>query len=342
MDTNNSVIRSCLLYEFKLGAKAIVAARKICMAFGDHAVSSRTAQKWFKRFTSGNYSLTDEARSGRPKIIENDNIKEAVESNSSATCADLAQMFNLSAECIRLRLHQMGKTWKLSKWIPHDLSEDNKLSRLSICSANFSRNEKYSFLDSLLTCDEKWILYSNSRRSYHWLSSTDPIPHTPKNSLHPKKILLCVWWTTAGIIHYEFLVTGRTITSGLYCEQLQRVQEALIKKQPSLINRKKVIFLQDNAKPHTAKISREKISELGWDLLPHPPYSPDISPTDYHLFLALDNFMRNKQFKTQVEVTNAVRQFFESKSVDFYRNGIQKLSSRWERVIECEGNYFDE
>ena len=52
--------------------------------------------------------------------------------------------------------------------------------------------------------------------------------------------------------------------------------------------------------------------------------------------------MRNKQFKTQVEVTNAVRQFFESKSVDFYKNGIQKLSSRLERVIECEGNYFDE
>jgi len=139
---------------------------------------------------------------------------------------------------------------------------------------------------------------------------------------------LCVWWTTAGIIHYEYLETGQTITSMLYCEQLQRVQEALIKKQPSLINRKKVIFLQDNVKPQTAKISRERISELGRELLPHPPYSPDISPTDYHLFLALDNFMRHKQFKTRVEVTSAVRQFFDSKFVDFYKNGIQKLLSR--------------
>jgi len=110
------------------------------MAFYDDAVSSRTVQKWFKRFTSGDYSLTDETRSGRPKIVENDDIKDVVETNSSATCADPAKMFNLSAECIQLRLHQMGKTWKLNKWIPHDLSKGNELSRLSICSANLSRN----------------------------------------------------------------------------------------------------------------------------------------------------------------------------------------------------------
>jgi len=186
MDTDKLVTRASLLYEFKLGATAIGAAWKICMAFGDDAVSSRTAQKWFKRFTSGDYSLTDEARSGRPKIVENHDIKEVVQTNSSAMCTELAKMFNLSAESIRLRLHQMGKSWKLSKWNPHDLSKDNKLSRLSICCANLSRNEKCSFLDSLLTCDEKWIIYSNSKRSYHWLSSTDPVPHTPMAWLHPK------------------------------------------------------------------------------------------------------------------------------------------------------------
>ena len=53
------------------------------MAFGDDAVNSRTAQKWFKRFTSGDYSLKYEASFGRPKILENDDIKEVVETNSS-------------------------------------------------------------------------------------------------------------------------------------------------------------------------------------------------------------------------------------------------------------------
>lgn len=342
MATNKTLIRGCLLYEYKLGTKAAVAARKICTAFGDDAVSDRTAQKWFKKFSSGDLSLTDEARSGRPKIINNEDIQQVVEANSRTTCLELAERFNVSDETIRLHLHQLGKTWKLSKWVPHELSNDNKLSRLTICSANISRNDNEPFLDRLLTCDEKWVLYSNSKRSYHWLSPTDSVPHTPKASLHPNKILLCVWWTATGIVHYEFLETGQTITGNLYCEQLQRVQAALIQKQPSLINRKKVVFLQDNARPHTARVTREKISELGWETLPHPPYSPDISPSDYHLFLSLDNCMRHKQFKTRVDVINAVRQFFDSKSIEFYNTGIQKLVSRWQKVIECDGNYFDE
>ncbi|GJQ74998.1 hypothetical protein Trydic_g9619 [Trypoxylus dichotomus] len=77
---------------------------------------------------------------------------------------------------------------------------------------------------------------------HQWLSSTNSIPHISKVFLHPNKILLCVWRTATGIVHYEFLERGKTITANLYCEQLQRVQAALIRKQPSLVNRKSSIL----------------------------------------------------------------------------------------------------
>ena len=109
----------------------------------------------------------------------------------------------------------------------------------------------------------------------------------------PKKLLLCVWWTCAGIIHYEFLKTGETINADKYCEQLVRVQENLLKKQPALVNRRQVLFLQDNARPHVARITLAKIAELNWEIMLHPPYSPDISPTDFHLFLSLNNIYHN-------------------------------------------------
>lgn len=192
MAVNKTLIRSCVLYEYKLGTNAAEAARKICIAFGDDVVSRRTAQKWFQKFSRGDFILIDKARSGRPKIINNQNLKVAVERNSSTTCLELAETFNVNDETIRLHLHQLGKKWKLSKWVPHNLSDDNKLSRITICSANFSRHQNEPFLDRLLTCDEKWILYSNSKRSYHWLSSSDAIPHTPKNNLHPKNVY-CVF-----------------------------------------------------------------------------------------------------------------------------------------------------
>ncbi|OWR48199.1 SETMAR protein [Danaus plexippus plexippus] len=109
MAVSNAIIRACLLYEFKLGSKAAEAGRKICTALRKGAVAERTSQKWFKKFVSGNESLDDEPRSGRPSTINNEDIKLAIEQDSSQTCQALALQFNVSDETIRMHLHQLGK-----------------------------------------------------------------------------------------------------------------------------------------------------------------------------------------------------------------------------------------
>jgi hypothetical protein len=43
----------------------------------------------------------------------------------------------------------------------------------------------------------------------------------------------------------------------------------------------------DNARPQTANIPKAAVQELDWKILPHPPYSPDLAPSDYHLFRSL-------------------------------------------------------
>ncbi|XP_065674006.1 uncharacterized protein LOC136090956 [Hydra vulgaris] len=90
MATQPTIIRSCLLYEFKLGRNATQAAKNICTAFGEGTVSERTAQKWFQRFSSGDESIEDLPRSGRPLLVDEDELKDAVESDSSQTCQELA------------------------------------------------------------------------------------------------------------------------------------------------------------------------------------------------------------------------------------------------------------
>jgi len=42
--------------------------------------------------------------------------------------------------------------------------------------------------------------------------------------------------------------------------------------------------------------TRQKLVQLGWDVLPHPPYSPDLAPSDYHLFRSLQNSLNEKNF----------------------------------------------
>lgn len=117
MSTHKSIVRACLLYEFKLGTKAAPAARRICAAFGEHAVSDRTAQKWFARFSSGDESLVDDPRLGRPKRIDDDTLRTCIESNPNQSCDMLAKQLNASGDGIRRRLHHLGKRYSAGKWV---------------------------------------------------------------------------------------------------------------------------------------------------------------------------------------------------------------------------------
>ncbi|XP_047122427.1 histone-lysine N-methyltransferase SETMAR-like isoform X1 [Hydra vulgaris] len=183
-------------------------------------------------------------------------------------------------------------------------------------------------------------MYCNKKITYHWLASSDPVPKTPKPRIHQQKVLLCIWWTKAGIVHYELLPSGQTISAEIYSAQLNRVSVVLHQKQAALANRKGVVFHQDNARPHTAKITRETLARLQWEILPHPSYSPDLAPSDYYLFLALDNHMRNRQFQNREDLENELNHIFSSQTQDFNKNGIYKLVSQREKVILAEGDNF--
>ncbi|KAF2345186.1 Transposase type 1, partial [Trinorchestia longiramus] len=105
---------------------------------------------------------------------------------------------------------------------------------------------------------------------------------TPQDRLCTYARLCFVWWTGRQVVHYVLLPTGQTVTGDLYSQQLKRVQQTLRQKEPALVNRKGVHFLHDNSRPHVARVVRDTIQQLGWETLCHPPYSPDLAPSDYH------------------------------------------------------------
>ncbi len=175
--------------------------------------------------------------------------------------------------------------------MPHQLSAENKAQRRTIYNSLITRQKREPFLHRIVTGDEKWVPYVNTKRKTQWLSpGQQPVP-TAKPGLHPQKVMLCVWWDSVGIVHFEVLEPNQTITAELYCQQLDRLQLALIEKRPALVNRKWVILQHDNARPHSARMTQQKIRDLGWEVLPHLPYSPNIAPSDYHLFRSLQHFL---------------------------------------------------
>jgi histone-lysine N-methyltransferase SETMAR len=87
-------------------------------------------------------------------------------------------------------------------------------------------------------------------------------------------------------------------------------------------------------------MTQQKIKELNWEILDHPPYSLDLAPSSYHLLRSLQNHLNNKKFERFEEVNDAILAYFEPKPRSFYKAGIEKLVTRWETVIASNGNYI--
>ena len=75
-----------------------------------------------------------------------------------------------------------------------------------------------------------------------------------------------------------------------------KLDKEIKEKRPELATRKGVIFHEDNARPHTYLVTRKKLLELGWEVMHHPPYSPDLAPSDYYLFRVFQNHLNGKTF----------------------------------------------
>lgn len=93
-----------------------------------------------------------------------------------------------------------------------------------------------------------------------------------------------IFWDAHGIIFIEYLKKGKTINNFCDLALLERLKDEIAEKQPHL-KKKKVLFQQDNAWYHKSIKTMAKLHELGFELLPHPPYSTDLGPQRLFTFL---------------------------------------------------------
>jgi hypothetical protein len=90
----------------------------------------------------------------------------------------------------------------------------------------------------------------------------------------------------------------------------------LREKQLAVVSQKGPILLHDNARPHVLQRTLQKLYELSYETVPHPRYSSDLSPTDYHFCKHLDNFLQEKIFNNQTETERSFNKFVGSRTPD--------------------------
>ena len=154
--------------------------------------------------------------------------------------------------------------------------------------------------------------------------------------------MLCIWWDQVGVIYYELLKPNETITGQRYRTQLMRLSRALREKRPQYEQRhEKVILQHDNARPDIAKPVKTYLETLKGEVLPHPPYFPDIAPSDYYLFRSMSRGLADQQFRSYEDIKKWFDSWIASKDEHFFRNGIRALPERWAKVVANDGQYFE-
>ena len=153
----------------------------------------------------------------------------------------------------------------------------------------------------------------------------------------PRSGRLCTAVTPRNEERLDLDEPGQTINSDRYIATATKLKARISRVRPE----KKTTFLlqHDNARPHASLKTVEHIVKLGWTVLPHPSYSLDLAPSDFHLFRPMKDGLCGQHFPSNNVIIAAVKQWTTSAGADFYERGVQALVHRWRKCIANGGDY---
>jgi histone-lysine N-methyltransferase SETMAR len=232
-----------------------------------------------------------------------------------------------------------------ARWMLHLFTADQKCIRMKIseqCLEHFNKN-KTDFVHQFITMDKTWIHHytpESKQQSKQWIEAGCSAPKKTRWVPSAEKVMASVFWNAEGILFIEYLEEGKTITGEYYSNLLTRPDEKSHEKRPGL-QKKKIIFHHDNAPVHKGVLAMGKLRDLRYELLEHPPYSPDLASSDFHFFPKLKLFLTGQRFSSNQEVIAAVEGYFAHLTENHYRNGIMALEHRWNKCISFKGDYVE-
>ncbi|XP_055911087.1 histone-lysine N-methyltransferase SETMAR-like [Eupeodes corollae] len=320
---------------------------------GNYAPPYAIIERWIKEFQPGKVSKENEHREGRQlnsNSLSEDIVKKVedfVLADRRVTIRHVAEITGISYGSVqRILANELHLKKVTARWVPRMLNDEQKKKRIEISRANLEmfQKDQEKFLFRFVTMDEIWIHHfhvETNQQTMAWKRDSSPTAKKCKVSSSEGKVMASVFWDAEGVIMIEYLEKGDTITSSYYADQIRRLEEAIDEKRGGKL-KAGVLFHQDNASPHKAAADAiEAIQEMEFELLEHPPHSPDLSPSDYYLFRRVKEHLRGKRFDDDSEVMTTIEAFLEGQSKDFFSKGIMGLEKRWDKCIEVLGDYVE-
>ncbi|GBN25257.1 Mariner Mos1 transposase [Araneus ventricosus] len=156
------------------------------------------------------------------------------------------------------------------------------------------------------------------------------------------KTMHVVFFDSEGLVNTEFLLEGTTLNASTYVEILKRLLQRIKRVRPQYAKQGDWTLLHDNARLHTTFLLQKFLTKRRVLSLNHPPYSPDLSPTDFFLFPKLKSALKGQRFLYISDIQHNVTTQLKAIPKDCYTKSFQDLHSRSQKYITIDGNYFEE
>ena len=316
-----------------------------------HCIARSNVYEWVQKFQSGMTSVKDAPRPGQAHCVVTPvtvaRAEELVKQDRRMALDEIAANLGISHGSTHHIVHEvLGFNKVCVRWIPRLLTKEMKSQRETSAISLMSRfeAEEHAFLSRIVTGDETWVHYhtpESKRASMEWQHKTSPHPKKCKIVTSAGKLMLTIFWDMNGVLVTHYQPRGVTVTRDTYSQLLRDELKPAIRTKRRGLLKKGVLLLHDDARPHTARRTIETITDLGFEVLPHPPYSPDLAPSDFHLFGPLKEALSGRKFHSDDEVQEAVHSWLKGRPKSFFASGIRALVGRWQKCIDKQGDYIE-
>ena len=201
-----------------------------------------------------------------------------------------------------------------------------------------------SFLSNVITSDETWVYAydpETKTQSSQWKILGSPQPKKARQVRSNIKSMLIYFFDQKGIVHKEFAPPGQTVNAAFYVEVLKRLRENVRRKRHDQWQNNTWLLHHDNAPAHAALLARRFLTDNNMTVVPHPPYSPDLAPSDFLLFPKLKMKLKGRRFHTVEEIQVESQAVLNTLGENDFQECLKNWQRRWYHCQASEGDYFE-
>ncbi len=347
---SNFELRAVIKFLTKQGKNVEIIKNEMEAVYGDTCPGKTMIYKWHKLFKQGRELLEDDVRPGRPiDVITHEmviKVDDAVRENGRLKVKEVAKMFRISeSTTLKIIKDHLGMSKVSARWVPRMLTPHQKQYRVECCKEFLTMcgDDPTAIIKRIVTGDETWVHFydpESKQESMQWHLKGGPAPKKFKVVPSAGKVMATIFWDSEGILLIDYKNKNTTITGAYYADILRRLKEEIKSKRRGKLT-KGVLILHDNAPVHKAKVAMTAMASCGFENIVHPPYSPDLAPSDYYLFPNLKKELRGRHFDSDESLQVAVNEHFTSKNKNYFFEGLQKLIHRSNKCIDVRGDYIE-